>query len=125
MRAVKFITGHVTHNSAYTYKFQLKTTIDRIVDFQLSVNYYLVIFCMVWYAIFIWTKTTKNYVSDIGCYLGVYAFYFLPPYAGLHSFSISIFRYICIIHPQKLSDRNLTPEVRKSKALIFYLVLVI
>ena len=49
--------------------------------------------------------------------------YVLTLYAGLHSFSISIFRYICIIHPQKLSDRNLTPEVRKSKALIFYLVL--
>ena len=39
--------------------------IDRIVDFQLSVNYYLVIFCMVWYIIFIWTETTRNYVSDI------------------------------------------------------------
>ena len=93
--------------------------IDRIVDFQLSVNYYLVIFCMVWYIIFIWTETTRNYVSDIGCYIGVYAFYFLAPYAGLHSFSISIFRYICILHPHKLSDRNITPEVRKSKALIF------
>ena len=38
---------------------------------------------MVWYGIFIWTETTKDYVSDIGCYLGVYAFYFLPPYAGI------------------------------------------
>ena len=27
MRALEFITGHVTYNSAYTYKFQLKTTI--------------------------------------------------------------------------------------------------
>ena len=26
MRALKFITGHVTYNPAYTYKFQLKTT---------------------------------------------------------------------------------------------------
>ena len=93
--------------------------IDRIVDFQLSVNYFVVIFCMVFYIIFIWTETTKNYVSEVGCYLGVYAFYFLPTYAGLHSLSISIFRYICIIHPHKLSDRNLTPEVRKPKVLTF------
>ena len=28
MRALKFITGHVIYNPAYTYKFQLKTTID-------------------------------------------------------------------------------------------------
>ena len=26
MRALKFITGHVIYNLAYTYKFQLKTT---------------------------------------------------------------------------------------------------
>ena len=28
MRALKFITGHVTYNPAYTYKSQLKTTIE-------------------------------------------------------------------------------------------------
>ena len=27
MRAFKFITGHVIYNPAYTYKFQMKTTI--------------------------------------------------------------------------------------------------
>ena len=27
MRALKFMTGHVIYNPAYTYKFQLKTTI--------------------------------------------------------------------------------------------------
>ena len=27
MRALEFITGHVIYNSAYTYKFQLKTTL--------------------------------------------------------------------------------------------------
>ena len=30
MRALKFITGHVIYNSAYTYKFQLKTTQDTL-----------------------------------------------------------------------------------------------
>ena len=93
--------------------------IDRIVDFQLSVNYYVVIFCMIFYTIFTWTETTKDYISEVGCYLGVYAFYFLGPYAGIHTFFISIFRYICIIHPDKLSDQNLTPEVKKSIAMIF------
>ena len=28
MRALEIITGHVIYNSAYTYKFQMKTTID-------------------------------------------------------------------------------------------------
>ena len=30
MRALKFITGHVIYNPAYTYKFQLKTTLEMI-----------------------------------------------------------------------------------------------
>ena len=28
MRALKFIKGHVIYNPAYTYKFQLKTTLE-------------------------------------------------------------------------------------------------
>ena len=32
MRALEFITGHVIYNPAYTYKFQLKTTIDKKVS---------------------------------------------------------------------------------------------
>ena len=28
MRALEFITSHVIYNQAYTYKFQLKTTIE-------------------------------------------------------------------------------------------------
>ena len=32
MRALKFITGHVIYNPAYTYKFQLKTTKVPVMD---------------------------------------------------------------------------------------------
>ena len=38
MRALKFITGHVIYNPAYTYKFQLKTTGDQL---KHSLTYYL------------------------------------------------------------------------------------
>ena len=30
MRALKFVTDHVIYNPAYTYKFQLKTTLDTL-----------------------------------------------------------------------------------------------
>ena len=30
MRARQFITGHVIYNPAYTYKFQLKTTLPSV-----------------------------------------------------------------------------------------------
>ena len=39
MRALKFITGHVIYNPAYTYKFQLKTThLSRNNEVRLSKN---------------------------------------------------------------------------------------
>ena len=40
MRALKFITGHVIYNPTYTYKFQLKTTLNlEHADFQKIVTY--------------------------------------------------------------------------------------
>ena len=39
MRALEIITGHVIYNPAYTYKFQLKTTIV-VVQVQLPANSY-------------------------------------------------------------------------------------
>ena len=45
MRALKFITGHVTYNPAYTYKFQLNTThveINLKPQFLIKSVYYIV-----------------------------------------------------------------------------------
>ena len=39
MRALKFITGHVIYNLAYTYKFQLKTTkvLEKYQNYHLKI----------------------------------------------------------------------------------------
>ena len=37
MRALEFITGHVIYNSAYTYKFQLKTTLGVVHKLRLQI----------------------------------------------------------------------------------------
>ena len=34
MRALEFITGHVTYNPAYTYKFQLKNTQEAVLTLK-------------------------------------------------------------------------------------------
>ena len=49
MRALEIITGHVIYNPAYTYKFQLKTTLDgcdtcKIICFQHAVKKNLIQF---------------------------------------------------------------------------------
>ena len=85
--------------------------IDRIVDIHSSINHTITIFCMLFFNTIIWTKVPKNYVSEPGCYIGTYLFFFLAPYGNIHSFFIALFRYTCIIHPDRLTKLNISPQV--------------
>ena len=89
-----------------------KRFLDQIVQFQISVSMIVSAFLFPFFNILIWAKVPKHYVTELGCYIGPYMFYFTAPYAGSHSFFIAFFRYICIIHPDKLSKLNISPEVR-------------
>ena len=86
--------------------------LDQIVHFQISVTIILDVLALLFFNIVIWAKVPKDYVTEFGCYIGPYIFNFLAPYAGVHSFFIAFFRYICIIHPDWLSKLNISPEVR-------------
>ena len=87
--------------------------LDQIVDFQMSVHTIVVVLTLLFFVPLIWVKNPlKDYISELGCYIGPYLFYFTAPYAGIHSFFIAFFRYICIIHPDRLSKLNISPEVR-------------
>ena len=86
--------------------------LDQIVHFQMSVTTIAVVLTLLFFNPLIWAKIPKDYVTDLGCYIGPYMFYFTAPYLGIHSFSISFFRYICIIHPDRLSKLNISPQVR-------------
>ena len=87
--------------------------LDFIVDFQYSIGIVVVFICMLFFNIIIWIKVPKTYVSTFGCYFGTYLFYFMAPYSNCHSFFISFFRFICILHPDRLNSRGITPQVSK------------
>ena len=89
-----------------------KRLLDQIVDFQMSVQIIVVVLTLLFFMPLIWAKIPKDYVTELGCYVGPYMFYFTASYAGIHSFFIAFFRYICIIHPDRLSKLNISPEVR-------------
>ena len=86
--------------------------LDQIVFFQISVTLISDVLALLFFNTVIWAKVPKDYVTELGCYIGPYIWYFLASYAGIHSFSIALFRYICIIHPNRLSNLNISPEVR-------------
>ena len=86
--------------------------LDQIVDFQYTITQVIAVLTIIFFNIIVWTKVARPYVTEVGCYVGSFMFYFLAPYANAHSFFIALFRYICIIHPNKLSRFGLSPEVR-------------
>ena len=85
--------------------------IDQIVDFQYTIAFVVGILAIMFFNIIIWTKVAESYVTEVGCYIGSYIFYFVAPYGNIHSFFIALFRYICVLHPDKLSRFDLSPEV--------------
>ena len=89
-----------------------KRLLDQIVDFQMSLHIIMVVLTLLFFMPLIWAKIPKDYVTELGCYIGPYMFYFTAPYTGIHSFFIAFFRYVCVIHPDKLSKLNISPEVR-------------
>ena len=85
--------------------------LDQIVDFQNTISFVVSILAMIFFNIIIWTKVAESYITEVGCYVGSYIFYFGAPYRNVHSFFIALFRYICILHPDKLSRFDIPPEV--------------
>ena len=112
------ISSFVINSKLFTFlRRPNRRVLDFIVDVQYSVGIVLVFICMVFFNIIIWAKIPKQFVSKFGCYVGTYLFYFLAPYANCHSFFISLFRYICILYPGKLTKHAITPEVINSDVL--------
>ena len=89
-----------------------KRFLDQIVHFQMSVTIAVDVLTLLFFNLLIWAKIPKDYVTELGCYIGPYMYYFMASYAGIHSFFIALFRYICILHPDRLSNLNISPEVR-------------
>ena len=89
-----------------------KRFLDQIVHFQMSVTIVVDVLTLLFFNLLIWAKIPKDYVTELGCYIGSYMFFFTAPYMCIHSFFIAFFRYICIIHPDRLSKLNISPEVR-------------
>ena len=87
--------------------------IDQIVDFQYTIGFVVSILAIMFFNIIIWAKVAESYITEVGCYIGSYIFYFTAPYANIHSFFIALFRYICILHPDKLSRFDISPEVSR------------
>ena len=77
--------------------------VDRIIGFQSLVNCIqmpisLLFLCGMW-----WIKDLSYFITKKGCYIATFFGFFQVNYMQCHSFFTCLFRYICILHPDKLS----------------------
>ena len=99
--------------------------IDQIVHFQYTITHIVTILAILFFNLIIWTNLGATYITEVGCYLGSYIFFFVAVYGNVHSFFVALFRYICIGHSEKLSKFDISPEVgrfyvRMKKTIIYY-----
>ena len=94
------------------YRRTKRRFLDQMTHFQLSVQSIVVVIAFLFFNIVIWAKVPKFFVTELGCYIAPYILNSIAPYMGSHSFFIALFRYICINHPNRLSNLNISPEVR-------------
>ena len=86
---------------------------DHIIWVQSTVNVILMPISLLFLVGMWWMENLSYYITKEGCYIGTLLGFFHVNYMQCHSFAIWLFRYICILHPNKVSQLGSNaPQVR-------------
>ena len=88
----------------------LKFLIWTISFFQIYVSSFMVP-NLLYYTLVYWVYPMKHYIGEIGCNIAMLMLYSQTVAIQLHSFSMAIFRYICVFHGNILLKLKLSPNV--------------
>ena len=87
--------------------------VNTIIDVHVKISLFLTPITFMFMTNLHFAKQLNGYVPDVWCYFSAYAGYFFFYYNSSHSFVIAIFRYICVLHPDKVSKLGSNaPKVR-------------
>ena len=113
--AILFILGLGLMVQKQLYSF-LKSRSNRHVNRIIISNYIIsdiVIPIILLYFVFgIWIKNPSQYIGDYGCHGISLLTQFILIFDRSTSFSINMFRYICILHDAQLNKYNIHPKVK-------------
>ena len=91
--------GHFEIN--WPLKRQNGRFVDQIISCHISINGIVLPISICFLCGLQWMKDLSYFISKKGCYVGPFIVNFTGNYFCCHSFFISLFRYICILHPEK------------------------
>ena len=104
LTVVIIVCGLVVHRRVLSFlNRQTGRCVDQIIRFQTKLNIVLFPLSLAYLVGLQWTNCLKGYISHQGCYIATFLCDFHINYIQCHSFAIAMFRYICILHPDKIS----------------------
>lgn len=97
--------GLTVHRRVWTFlQNQNGRPVDRIIKLHTRANYLFSPLALGLLNALGWASRLKDWISPTGCYIAHYLSFFHPYYLQCHSFTIAIFRYVCIVHPYKVKQ---------------------
>ena len=110
--------GHFKIN--WPLKRQNGRFVDQIISCQISINGIVLPICICFLCGLQWMKDLSYFISKKGCYVGPFIVNFTGSYFCCHSFFISLFRYICILHPEKTFRLGLNAPKVSTYSISYY-----
>ena len=99
---VIIVSGYLVHQRVHTFlKRQVGRHINRIISCQVFISGIVSPIFICFLCGLQWTRDLSYFITDEGCYIGYFIKSLIGCYILSHSFFISLFRYICMLHPEK------------------------
>ena len=107
-----------TYNYVFHYRILLhierrdQRNVDKIIKFHsITLNVSIVIAASYYYLDTWGESPTKNYIGTFGCQFVPFNFYFVGCVVQSQSFFIALYRYICIVHTDLITNIGLNGKV--------------
>ena len=113
--AILFILGLglMVQKQLYSFlKSRSKRHVNRIIISNYIINNIVIPIILLYFFFGIWIKNPSHYIGDYGCHGISLLTQFILIFDRSTSFSINMFRYICILHDAQLNKYNIHPKVK-------------
>ena len=113
--AILFILGLglMVQKQLYSFlKSRSKRHVNRIIISNYIINNIVIPIILLYFVFGIWIKNPSQYIGDYGCHGISLLTQFILIFDRSTSFSINMFRYICILHDAQLNKHNIHPKVK-------------
>lgn len=113
--AILFILGLglMVQKQLYSFlKSRSKRHVNRIIISNYIITNIVIPIILLYFVFGIWIKNPSQYIGDYGCHGISLLTQFILIFDRSTSFSINMFRYICILHDAQLNKYNIHPKVK-------------